>query len=77
MEDTLSKTSNGWNVPRGLFVEVQEGDSLLLCACPSSQCYRCELRWKCYTSRPLTDLTIREKILLTQSKPYFLCKVPG
>ena len=42
-------------------VIIKEGNSYLECVCPVDKCDDCLLRFKCYTSRPLTDLTLAEK----------------
>ena len=42
-------------------VIVKEGDTYLECECPVTKCSKCSLRFKCYTSKPLTDLTLAEK----------------
>ena len=43
-------------------VLVREGDTLLECECPVKKCDLCKLRFKCWTSRPLTGLTLAEKM---------------
>jgi len=49
-------------------VIVKEGDSLLECTCPTKRCEKCLLRFRCYTSRPMTNLTLKEKMLLLQGQ---------
>ena len=49
-------------------VRVKEGNTILECTCPTDKCCDCLLRFRCYTSRPMTDLTLREKMLLLQGQ---------
>jgi len=49
-------------------VIVKEGDTILECTCPTDKCGDCLLRFRCYTSRPMADLTLREKMLLLQGQ---------
>ena len=44
-------------------IRVKEDNTILECTCPVDKCADCCLRFKCYTSRPLTDLTLREKMM--------------
>ena len=45
-------------------VLVKEGNTLLECECPVNECEKCSLRFKCYTSHVLTDLSLEEKTTL-------------
>lgn len=56
-------------------VLIQEGFVLLECKCPVEECSLCKLRFKCYTSRPLTDLTLAEKMLFLKETPIRYVKV--
>ena len=49
-------------------IRVKEGDSILECTCPTNKCEDCLLRFRCYTSRPMTNLTLKEKMLLLQGQ---------
>ena len=49
-------------------VIVKEGDTILECTCPIDKCSKCYLRFRCYTSRPMTGLTLKEKMLLLQGQ---------
>ena len=53
-------------------VIVKEGDKYLECECPVAKCDDCKLRFKCYTSRPLQNLTLAEKMLLIKLRPVAL-----
>jgi hypothetical protein len=54
---------------------VREGDTVLECECPVDSCDTCKLRFRCYTSRSLSDLSLAEKKLLLYSLPLGKIKI--